>query len=136
MSPLQQIFSMAWRMSEIHSRDSFLLPTLTELSFIVKEAQLLCNIIHDQVSIDLRLAANDLFVGLAKFTHLGNVESLIRVKLQHSHDHLSQLWTILLCDWRKLSLCDPLEQIIQRKIFFVVKSEGTPQHAKFVSYAS
>ena len=83
-------------MGKVHSRHSFLLPALAEGVLVVKQAKFLNDVVHDQVGVDEGLACNHLFVGFAEVAYLGDVKTLFRIKLNHSHDHLPQLSTILL----------------------------------------
>jgi len=73
------VFSEMWRVRIIDARYAFVFPTLAERCLVVQEAELLDNIVHDQVDVDLRLVANALLVSFAQLTHLADVKPLVGV---------------------------------------------------------
>lgn len=125
-----------WRVREVDAGNAFVLPYLTETSLVVEEAQLLNDIIHDEIDVDLRFVANRLLVCFTQLADLTDIETLIGVELEHAHDNTAQLGRILLAQWRVLSLCNALEQIIQRKVFLLILAERTSQLAHLVSNAA
>ena len=72
-------------------RHALVFPPLAEGVLVVEQAQLLDDVLHDQVCVDCRLASDDFLVCFAKLTNLANVESLIWIKLQHARDKATKL---------------------------------------------
>lgn len=69
---------------KVHARYLFVFPSLTKLSFIVQKRQLLDDIIHNQVYVDIGFAAHVLLKRLAELNNLRYVKSLVWVELEHS----------------------------------------------------
>jgi hypothetical protein len=100
-------------MGKVDARNALLFPPLAKGILIVQQTQLLNDVVHDQVDINGGLVPNARLVGLAQLAHHVDVESAVRVQLQHTLHYLSQLWCVLLGERRKLAFCDPLEEIVQ-----------------------
>jgi hypothetical protein len=64
---------------KVDARDAFVFVAFAEQSLVVEQAQLLNDVIHDQVGVDCRFASNQFFVSLAQLTHLVNSKTLVRV---------------------------------------------------------
>jgi len=58
--------------------------------------ELLDDVVHDKIDVDLRFAAHALLVGFAKLTNLTDVKSLVGIQLEHSHDDAAELRRIFL----------------------------------------
>ena len=71
-------------MSEVNSRDSFVLPAFTKSVFVVEKRQFLYDVIHYQIDVNCWLISNMLLERLTQLTNLRNIKSLVRVKFQHS----------------------------------------------------
>ena len=68
-------------MGEVDARDALVLPHSAEAQLVVQQAQLLDDVVHYQVDVDLRLAAHARLVGLAQAANLADVEALVWVQL-------------------------------------------------------
>lgn len=124
------------RISKVDSVNAFVLPAFAKLVFIVEQTQLLNDVVHNKVDIDSWFVCTDLLVGFTQLTYLIDVEPLVRIQFQHAINNSSQFYRVLLRKRWNLSLCDSLEQIVKRQVFFVAGSKGTAKHAQFVSDAS
>ena len=136
VDPLVRILTEMWRVREVDPRDALVLPHSAKTGLIVEQTQLLYYVVHDQVDVDLRFVAHALLVRLAELADLTDVESLIWVQLEHAHYDSSQLGRVLLTQRRVLALCDPLEELVQRQVFFIILSERTAQLANLVGNAA
>lgn len=74
------------RMREVDSAHPFMLPATAKLILVVQETQLLNNVVHDKVSVDLGLVSHVFFVCLTELTNLIDVKPLIRVYFQHPNN--------------------------------------------------
>ena len=72
------------RVSKVDARDPLVLPSFTEGGLVIKEAEFLNDIVHNEVNVNYRLTSNVLLVSFAQLTHHVNSESLIRIKLEHA----------------------------------------------------
>ena len=102
-------------------------PNFAEAGLVIEQAQLLYYVVHDQVDVDLRFVSYALLVRRAELADLTDVESLIRVQLEHAHHDSTQLGRVLLAQRRVLALCDPLEELVQRQVLLIILSERTAQ---------
>ena len=104
---------------EVHTRYALVLPSLTEGVFVVKQRQLLYDIVHNQKSVDLRFVCHVLLVGLTELIHLVDVEALVRIYFQHASHQTAQFLAVALRRRRKVSFRDTLEKLVQVQIFFI-----------------
>ena len=110
MDSLLDILAFQFRsVGKVHSRYAFVLPSLTECIFIVKQRQLLYDIVHNQKSVDLRFVCHVLLVGLAQLTYLIDVEALVRIYFQHASHQTAQFLAVALRRWGKVAFRDTLE---------------------------
>ena len=109
INSLNRFLTIIRCMSKVNPWYFLLLPTLAELVFVIKKAQLFYYIIHYQVSINYWFVTYNLFVCLAQLTHLRYVKSLIRVQFKHCIYHLSKFSTVFLMNGWVLPLCNPLK---------------------------
>ena len=75
-----------WWMRVIYTAHPFVFPASAELVLVVEERQLLDDVVHDQICVDLRLVGHVLLVGLTQLANLIDIEPLIRVDLQHPNN--------------------------------------------------
>ena len=94
--PLRVRLTRLWLVREVNARNTAVLIALTKEILVVKQTQLLDDVVHDQVGVDGRLVTNNLLVRVAQLDHLLDVKTLIWVKLEHPSDHTSQLLTVFL----------------------------------------
>ena len=73
--------------SIVYTRDSLVLPPLTEGVLVVEEAEFLDDVVHDQVDVDCWLTADVFLVRFAKLADHVNGETLIGIKLEHAFDN-------------------------------------------------
>ena len=90
------VFSEVWRVRKVDARNSFVLPALAKRGLVVQQTELLDDVVHDKIDVDLRFAAHALLVGFAKLTNLTDVKSLVGIQLEHSHDDAAELRRIFL----------------------------------------
>jgi hypothetical protein len=86
-------------MSVVHSAYSLVLPPTAELILVVKETQLLNNVIHYQVGVYLRLVSHVFLVCFTQLADLVDVKSLVWVYLQHANHQGAKLLAVSLW-WR------------------------------------
>ena len=122
-------------MRKVDPRDPLMPPNFAKASLVVEQAQLLNDVVHDQVDVDLGFVAHTLLVCFTQLADLTDIESLIRVQLEHAHHYTAQLRRILLTQRRVLPLGDPLEELVQRQVLFVILPEGASKLANLIRYA-
>ena len=105
--------------SEVHTRYAFMLPSLAEGIFVVKQRQFFYDVVHNQKSVDLRFVGHVLLVGLTQLTHLVDVETLVRVYFQHASHQTAQFLAVALRRRGKVPFRDTLEKLVQVQIFFI-----------------
>lgn len=74
------------RVRPVDSGNAFVLPAPAEGVLVVKQTQLLNDVVHDKVSVDNWLVGHVLFEGLAQLAYLVDVKPLVGVYFQHAHD--------------------------------------------------
>ena len=100
-------------MREVHARYALMLPPTAKCIFIIKQTELLDDIVHDEIRIDLWLVCHMLFIGLTQLADLIYIEALIRINLQHAMNQASQFLAISVCQQRYVTLTYTLEQLIE-----------------------
>lgn len=72
-------------MCQVDARDSFVLPTFAKGVFVVEQTKLFNDVVHYEVSVNLRFACYVFLIGFTQCVYLINVKPLVRVNFQHSH---------------------------------------------------
>ena len=83
-------------MREVNPRNAAVLVPFAEKVLVVKQTELLDDVVHYQVSIDGWLVTNDFLVGVAELHYLLDIEPLIRIELEHARDHAAKLRAVFL----------------------------------------
>ena len=79
------LFILIGRMSKVYPGYLLMLPPFAKLVFVIKQAQLLYDVVHDEIRVNLRFVSHVLLVGVTQLANLIDVESLVWVHFQHSY---------------------------------------------------
>lgn len=105
------LITQRW-MGEVDARNALMLPASAKRVLIIEQTQLLDNVIHDQVRIDLRFVRHVLFVSLTQLADLINIEAQFWINSKHAVDEASQFLAVSVGQLWNVALADSLEQLI------------------------
>ena len=108
------IFRQGWlNVCKVDPRYSLMLPALTKGCLVIEQRQFLDDVIHNQINVNRGFVSHMLLECLTQLAHLGDVEALVRIQLQHPRHHSFKLLGVSIIQGWKLAFRNSLEQIIQ-----------------------
>ena len=113
VQPRKLILVAERRVSEIHARNALVLPATAKCVLVIQQTQLLNDVVHYEVRVDLRLVRHMLLVGLTQLANLIYVEALIGIDLQHAVNQTAKFLAVSVCQQRYVTFTYTLEQLIK-----------------------